>query len=112
MIQKYNIDKELSALTTIPVLTLQTLADKAMKCIGHDVLSCYLKGEPVANICLGDIGTLSISLVDDEVHYRYVPSMAMRTMIEKTLASKSSPLIESVESTLGAKIVNTYKDFI
>ena len=112
MIQKYNIEKELSVITTIPVSTLQTLNNKAMKCIGHDVLSCYLKGEPVSNICLGDMGTLSISLVDNEVHYRYIPSLAMRTMIEEAIQSKSSPLIESVESTLGAKIMNTYKDFV
>ena len=104
-----NALKDLSTITTIPYNSIVKLMDKLGWVISDCVEESTIKGEDYAQIDLG-IGKLDIAVVDDEVHYRFVPSSRMEENIRQTIENKKNPLVCKTEEALVNKIVNAYKN--
>ena len=102
---------DLSALTTIPVINLSKLVDKATWCICDCVEESKLADEKVVNIDL-DLGTLSICFDKESIQYRFVPSKKLETAIKDTIVSGKNPLVAQAEATLAQRIIDVYKSYI
>ena len=102
---------DLSALTTIPVINLSKLAEKATWCICDCVEESRLADEKVVSVDL-DLGTLSICLDGDNIQYRFVPSKKLEAAIKETVVNNKNPLVAQAEATLAQRIIDVYKSYI
>ena len=93
---------DLSALTTIPVINLSKLVDKATWCICDCVEESKLADEKVVNI----------DLDKESIQYRFVPSKKLETAIKDTIVSGKNPLVAQAEATLAQRIIDVYKSYI
>lgn len=100
---------DLSTITTIPYQTLQKLFEKLSWVICDAVQDSLMNKEDFASIDIG-IGTVDISVSNDTVEYRFVPSKSLESSVIQTVEDKSNPLVKNIESSLVKRIVNTYKD--
>ena len=110
MIQNSLIE-DISALTTIPQTSLNSLSNKAIYCICNDIEEAVLSQDDELSIKMG-IGTLKIKIIDDVVEYRFEPSKELEKNVNNTIIDKKNPLVATAEKTLVKRIVTTYKDFI
>ena len=101
--------KDLSVLTSIPVLNLQKLSTITEDLICHAVKESYYDQESVATVDLG-IGKLLLFISEDELSYKFIPSSVLEGKIIKALNNKDDALVISVEDSLKEKIVNSYKN--
>lgn len=104
----YDLIKDVAVLTTIPEKTLKKLSTKAIYCINDAVVDAA--GEP-ADIDIG-IGTLSISVVNDKVVYKFVPSKEFEESIKNSVINEQNLLEDALEASLVDKITNVYKEFL
>lgn len=106
-----NVLNDLSIITTIPQATLVKLMDKLNWCICNSVEESILKSETITEIDLG-LGKLILSVENNFLEYKFIPSIKLESNIIKTIKEKKNPLIHQLESSLADRIVNTYKDMI
>ena len=102
---------DLAKITTIPVFTLKKLCTNMILCICHKVLENYQNKETDTSADIG-IGKLNISIQDNEVLYKFVPSYKFEQLLIETLKTKQSPLITKAEEILVTKVTNTYKELM
>lgn len=107
----YNLNEDLSALTTIPTSALNKLTDKAAICICNCVEESVLKEEKLTEINIG-IGTLQLLLEGNDLKYRFIPSKNLEAELKATIVDKKNPLTVSVEEALVRKILVTYKNYM
>lgn len=101
--------KDLSTLTTIPYHTLKGLMDRLINIIAYDIKESKIDEEAYCEIDLY-IGTLIISILDEEVKFKFIPSNKLTSETVDALTDGDFKLIEEVENSLRKKIINTYKD--
>lgn len=106
---KANLLADLSILSGVAVTNLERLTLLSNDIISHAVFEAKLNKEPVAEIDLG-IGTLYILISEDELKYKFIPSSVTQFAVKQTLTKNKSRLTGKVETTLGRRIMNTYKD--
>lgn len=106
---KSKITEDLSILTTIPVATLDRLVNKASLCIADSVEKCIYDKSDKCEIDIG-IGTLTISLANDLIKYRFTPNQTLENLIKTTVVDEKNPLENVLEESLVNKIQNIYKD--
>lgn len=104
-----NINDDVSALTTIPVQTLNKLSAKQEQCIAHAVYETKIKHDEISEIDVG-YGTIHICISEDEIKYRFTPSNSLETLIVKAIKNDKSPLVTAIEDRLREKILNVYKE--
>lgn len=102
---------DLFAVTGVPKLTLENLITKTNLCIGHTVWESLTKSEGITEIDIG-IGVLYIKLAEDNLKYKFIPSVNLEAMLQSTITTKTSPLINSAECSINKKIENTYKELL
>lgn len=102
---------DVAKLTTIPEDTLRRLMDKFVYCITDAVAEARESGEDAADMDMG-IGTLSISLDDDEVRYKFIPSENLKSAVRSAIIDEQNLLERKLEQALVAKITGTYKDLL
>lgn len=107
----YSLIEDLSTITTIPVASLQKLANKASFCICNCVEETSLKNKSLTEINIG-IGTLIINVVDNNIQYKFVPNKKFEDSIRTTLIDKKNPLVEKAEDALVKKILQVYKNIL
>lgn len=107
----YNLNEDLSALTTIPTSALNKLSDRSVLCICNCVEESILKGENLIEVNIG-VGTLQILLEGGNLKYRFLPSKTLDNNIKNTVVDKKNPLTAAVEESLVRKILNTYKNYL
>lgn len=100
---------DLSILTGIGKLALSELADKAIAVISHDVEESIRDKVTTTTIDVG-IGTLHISVVNNELMYKFVPSVKLDKAVATTYNNRRSKLCASIDEELGKKLTTTYKD--
>lgn len=102
---------DIAKITTIPVFTLKKLCANLILCICHVVLENYLNKEVETTADIG-IGKLNISIQENEILYKFIPSYKLEQCLVDTINTKQSPLITKAEELLVSKITNTYKELM
>lgn len=103
--------ENLSTLTTIPKKHLERLLSKVFLCIGDAVEETVIKNEKLTEIDIG-IGTLVISIYNDTLKYKFVPSNRLDKVVKSTVVEKKNNLTREIEDNLANKIINVYKDML
>lgn len=103
--------KDLSTLTTIEKENLDKLVDKAMWCICSYVEEMIDAKEKFTEIDLS-IGTLTISIIDNQLKFKFIPSKTLEQGVRDTIINEKSPLRLSLEKSLVNKIQNIYKELV
>ena len=102
---------DLAKITTIPVYTIKKLFNNLIICICHKVLENYL--DKITDTCVDlGFGKLCLSIEEDEIIYKFIPSQKFESTLIDTLKTKQSPLITKAEKILTNKIINTYKELL
>lgn len=107
----YSLIEDIAKITTIPVTSLQKLANKANFCICNCVEETKLNSKSLTEINIG-IGILSVNVVDNNIEYRFTPNKKFEESIRTTLIEGKNPLIELADDTLVSKLLHTYKDIL
>jgi len=103
--------EDISAITTLPIKTLDRLFDKGAECICHSVLESKLNGESVCSIDIS-VGEIKVIISNDTISYRFIPSNKLEAMLVDTIVNNNDPLVKDIEDTLINRILNTYKDLV
>lgn len=108
---KFDLLKDVSVLTTLPEKSLRKLCDKGLECVCHNVLESLNEGntETIINILIGEV---TVTLDNDSLYYKFRPSPQLESMLVETIVSKKDPLVGSIEEGLTSRLLNTYKDLI
>jgi hypothetical protein len=106
-----SIIKELSAITTIPINSLQKLKEKEVYLICNAVEEATLQGEALTEVNIG-IGNLIILIENGFITYKFAPSSKLEKNLVSTIMNKKNPLTNLFEETLANKVVKTYKDML
>ena len=107
----YNLLKDISTVTTVPLSTLTHLSDVACKCISHAVVECIKSNQNICTVDIG-IGTLSMTVDKDDLQFKFVPSMQLQKTIFNAVNTKESELVEAIEDVIKQKVVSAYKNFL
>ena len=102
---------DVAKLTTIPEDALRGLVDKFVYCITDAVAEARKSGDDAADMDIG-IGMLSISLDDDEVGYKLIPSENLKSAVRSAIIEEQNLLERKLGQGLVAKITGTYKDLL
>lgn len=102
---------DLSTLTTISKSTFRSLMQKSFLLISHYIREAIQDNKSLVEIDIG-IGTLYISIVEDNIKYKFIPSCALEKTIKQTLQEDESLLIQAIDAKLKDSIENTYKELL
>ena len=108
---KIELSDDLSILTGVSKLSLDNLAERAMFCIGHNVLERLISRDNQCEIDLG-IGILYIKIETDNIKYKFIPSKKLEDIIATTITHKESPISLKADKVLGERIENAYRALI
>ena len=100
---------DLSILTTIPEYSLRDLVDKAVLSICHDVNENLMERDAYTQIDIG-IGKITIGFEDDEIKYKFIPSLRLERAIKDVISTHEDPLQIELENSLMQRIKDTYKE--
>lgn len=106
-----NIMNDLTTLTTIPLESLNKLSTKVIYCINDAVEDLLLSDENILKLDIG-IGTLNISINNDELNYYFEPCDKLNNSVISTIKNKNNTLTNKLDTTLVDKILHTYKDLL
>lgn len=106
-----NLITDLSILTTIPELNLKRLSNISKDIISHNVAECVRNGETICETDIG-IGVLLISIEEDNLMFKFIPSKSFQDCLIESINSKESSLVDRVEGLLTDKIIYAYKNLV
>ena len=106
---KTNLKSDISLITTINERALDKLSDKVLWCISDAVEKAMLNNDNVIELDLG-FGILMISILDNNVKYKFVPSKELEKAVNDTIINEKNMLVDVLEESLVNKITNVYKD--
>lgn len=106
----HELSKDVSTITTIPKVTLDSISESAIICMCHDILEDKLSGSDISELDIG-IGILYIKL-EDSIRFKFIPNSKFESIIKTTLTDNISPLISKAENILKTKVIKTYKDLL
>ena len=104
-----NLISDLSTISFYPKLALDKLVEKSDWIICHDVAESLSSGQHITEIDIG-IGTLLISVSEEEVGYKFIPSSKLENGVKVTARTGKSPLIKNTEDAISSRAIRTYKD--
>jgi len=107
----FNLNEDLSQITTIPTRQLDKLDERRCYCINNAVVETLNEGKNSLEINIG-LGYLTVEKVDQGIRYLFKPSKALEESVKQAFQGKRSELIEATASTLIDRITNAYKDLI
>ena len=110
-IQPTNVLQDISQITTIPLASLNRLSEKIGWCICNCVEESRLKGQDTTEVTFG-FGALVISVENNEINYKFVPSKKFEKGLVETIVNKKNPLTVKLEDTFVNRIIKTYKDMM
>lgn len=105
----FNLIEDLNTLTTIPNGTLNKLVDKVNYIICNDLEEAMLNSDNTMELNIG-IGTLILTLEDDSLEYKFIPTQKLENSIVSTIKDKKNPLEVNIENALVSRILKAYKD--
>lgn len=105
------MSKDISKLTSIPLVSVEKFLTLEENCICYDVLDNLKSGETTSLIDLG-FGMLSIIIINDEMHFKFVPSKSLEDKLKKALSSGKLDIISLLEDKINSKLLIAYKELI
>lgn len=103
--------ENLAQLTNVNESTLEKFLPVTEYIIGHAVHESMCRGEDLTIIDLG-IGILYIRIIGDEIRYKFTPSKDICTIVERTVVTKTSPIIQKISTELQDKINRSYRGLL
>ena len=105
-----DLTKKLSLLTTVDQQYIKKLFDK-IPWIICDGLSCEMVSSenPSVTLSLG-YGNLIISVIDDQIKYKFVPTKEFEDQVVDTVCNGFNSLAINLEKSLASKLTTIYKD--
>lgn len=107
-----NLVQDISTLTTIPVSNVEYIADIITDTISHSVLEAKLNDEETCIISLSKVGKLLISISEEELRYKFIPSKYLEEKLINTLNKEESSLETKIENSLSKRLISAYKDLL
>lgn len=99
-----------STISTIDERTLTKLSTIQDWCISDIIREMIDNKENEETIFIG-IGTIKITIDEDEVRYKFKPSQELEDNIINTLNGEKSVLEETLVEFVKKKLLNIYKDY-
>lgn len=100
-----------SALTNIPIKTLNRISSLEEQCLVSTLYDQYKEGNKFLEANIG-IGTLIIKDEDDNLQFKFIPSTTFKNNIVKMYKDETPKIINGVEVDLLNKVENFYKKFL
>ena len=107
----FDIISDLSTLTGIYKYQLEQVADKAQLDMCHCVLETIDSRDKVCVMNVG-IGELVVSVDEDGIEYKFIPSKSFEDKLVSTVQSGESPLQASLETKVNSRMLNIYKELL
>ena len=107
----HNLMQNLEDLTQVKASVLSKITRVSESCICDYVLQAMENDEDIVTVYIG-LGTLEISISDDEIFYKFIPNKKFEKKILRTLETEESPLVSEIEAKLNKKILDTYKELL
>lgn len=104
-----NISKDLSVLTTIDDKSIDKLFSKITWCIS-DLIEKTIQADETEAIADLGFGKLVISIVDNQIKYRFEPSQELESSVIDTVVNERNLLTFNLEKNLVYRITHLYKD--
>ena len=104
-----NILDDICKITTIPTASMNKLFNKIEWCSCNSVEESRLAGDTLTEVNIG-IGNLIISVVDNKIEYKFIPSTKLEKGLVETIIYGKNPLVVHLEETFANRIVKTFKD--
>lgn len=104
-----NINHDLQQLTNIPDYLLNKLTNLTSDIISHYVVASKFENSNTTEIDLG-FGKLVIYIVDEEIHYKFIPSTNLEEAICNAIINNEDILITKAEKSLKDKFMKAYKE--
>lgn len=101
--------KDLCTLTSVGKYNMDNLLNKSMSIISHNVEESIRDNSNITSIDIG-LGVLHIQHTEDTLKYKFVPSNKLDTIISNTVKNRESKLVVEIDTALGERINNTFKD--
>ena len=106
-----NLTKELTDLTCIPEKLFEKLSNNVKFLILQSLQETLIKKEAVCEINLG-LGELLISLEDDELRFKFIPSKDLEKDILKTIETEQNPMEKILSNNMVKTLERTYKELL
>jgi len=105
-----DLKKDLSTITTINEQVLTKFIEKIEWCISDGIEKLILSGEDSIKIDIG-IGFLIITLCEEGVKYKFIPSEHLEKVISNTVINEKNLFVCNLEQSVITKFTNVYKNF-
>ena len=102
---------DICEITTIPPASMHKLFDKIGWCVCNSVYESKLANDTYCECNIG-LGNLIISMQDNMLQYKFIPSMKFENELVATLKTGKNPLEIKLEETFVNRILKTYKDML
>ena len=106
-----NIVDNISKLTGIPLKYIDKIFQLEQDYICYNIQQSFCNKQNNVDIDIG-IGTLSIMVEEDNILYKFIPSISLENDVKKTILTNEAPIIKKLESNIKEKVLNAYKDLI
>lgn len=103
--------ENLNKITTIPMVTLKEL-QRYIHLIQSNEVVAQMKEDKVILELETIEGIIYISLEDDNLKYKFIPSDKFNKIIVDTVKTKESLLVKAAEEKLSELLIKTYKDIL
>lgn len=104
------IANDISKLTTIPTDEVEKVISCMNDCICYNLQEGIKNKDDFLDVDIG-IGNLTLSINNDTIEYKFIPSTTLEDNIKYTFEHNCCPLVEKLESSLRNKIFGAYKEF-
>lgn len=106
-----NIMEDVKNLTNVKVNVLNKLALCMNYAIADNVIEQIYNGEDLFEFNIG-VGTLSIQMIDDCLHYDFKPSPVLENSLISAINDKKNILENQLSDSIDKHIYKTYKDML
>jgi hypothetical protein len=101
--------EDISALTTIPLASLEKIFNKGIMTICDDVEDTLNHKENECEVDIG-IGKMRIQINEENIKYKFIPSGKLEKQVLQTVQEGKNPLETQLEAELSKRIMNVYKE--
>ena len=105
------IIKDLNSLTSIPEKILEKLSDNILFLILQNLEETLTKKENICEINL-NLGTLIISIEEEELKFKFIPSKKLEKEILKTLELNENSMTQILTNNMVNALEKTYKELL
>lgn len=105
----YNLIEDLASLTNIESNVLTKIISKSDYCFSDYINEAYLQGSNTICVNIG-FGKIIISIENNSVKYKFIPSENLEKIIIDTLNNDSNMLEFELSKSAVDKLLNNYKE--